>query len=155
MGDHADRHRDKGARERDLERGRKIENVECLNQAFRHATIPAHAALKANASGHNLNRRVMSFGFNEKTLDFHIGKQWKFLSNPLASRDRPPGGWVVDDSGDAVELLFVAVHGLMLNRRQRLSSTRLHSAAVDPLRTATFLQSGRSNAATVCQGTTS
>ncbi|WP_233809742.1 hypothetical protein [Paraburkholderia sp. HP33-1] len=92
MGDRADRHRDKGAREPDLERGRKIENVECLNQAFRHATIRAHAALKANASGHDLNRRVTSFGFNEKTLDFDIGKQRKFLSNPLASRDRPPVG---------------------------------------------------------------
>jgi hypothetical protein len=54
---------------------------------FRHATIPAHAALKANASSHDLNRRVMSFGFNERRLDFHIGKKWKFLSDPHAARD--------------------------------------------------------------------
>jgi hypothetical protein len=87
VGDYADRHRDQGAREPYLERGRKIKNVECLNQAFRHATIPAHAALEANPGGHDLNRRVTSFGFNEKTPDFHIGKPWKFLSNPLAARD--------------------------------------------------------------------
>jgi hypothetical protein len=54
---------------------------------FSHAAIPAYAALAANASSHDLNRRLKRFRFDENTLDFDIGEQWKYLSDSTAAQN--------------------------------------------------------------------